>query len=554
MPRTACPVNASHGPNRLNNPEFFPAPALQEPHGCETPTALRGARLRSSSKPRSPAIATLYSDTHLRTPHKSLDAPAPIDTGFCRFAILIVAALTAARVISLVFNRTDLFVDESQYWSWSQALDWGYYSKPPLIALLIAATTSVFGNAEWAVRLSAPLLHGGTSLLLMALGNRLYGGRAGGLSAILFATLPAVALSSALISTDVPLLFAWAAALIAAVRLIDRDDWGSAFLLGAAIAVGVNAKYAMAFFPAVLVLAIATASPLRNRLASPRLWSGIAIGALGFIPNLIWNAQHAYVTFRHTGDNTGWAEAKLQPLSMLEFFGGQFGVFGPILFLMLLVTLAGRLRTDRPGTDRFLLSLSVPIIAALLVQSLASDANANWAATAYPAATVLVSALLANPARKLWLRGTLTIHGVAVAAMLIAPAFAPVLKLPMIGRPFERVLGWQDFAEKLGATATAAGAQTIVLDRRADIAASLYYLRSTDFTFAVVASRSGIPANHFQLTRPFTPSLPSPGMLAIEPNDDPANPNWRVSGPPTLIPVSRAVHRRGTMAAVPIDW
>jgi len=54
----------------------------------------------------------------------------------------------------IVFNSPlGLHGDEAQYWSWSQNLDWGYFSKPPLIAWIIAISTSLFGQAEWAIRL-----------------------------------------------------------------------------------------------------------------------------------------------------------------------------------------------------------------------------------------------------------------------------------------------------------------------------------------------------------------------------------------------------------------
>ena len=46
----------------------------------------------------------------------------------------------------------DLFFDEAQYWSWSRDLAFGYFSKPPLLAWLIAAVTHVCGDAEICVR------------------------------------------------------------------------------------------------------------------------------------------------------------------------------------------------------------------------------------------------------------------------------------------------------------------------------------------------------------------------------------------------------------------
>ena len=61
--------------------------------------------------------------------------------------LILVAAVTAARLTLLAFNRTDLFVDESQYWLWGQNLDFGYYSKPPLIGWVIRAVEN--GLPPW---------------------------------------------------------------------------------------------------------------------------------------------------------------------------------------------------------------------------------------------------------------------------------------------------------------------------------------------------------------------------------------------------------------------
>ena len=57
--------------------------------------------------------------------------------------LLGVALVTLWRLALLPFDRADLFVDDAQYWFWGQALDWGYYSKPPLIGWIIRLSTSL---------------------------------------------------------------------------------------------------------------------------------------------------------------------------------------------------------------------------------------------------------------------------------------------------------------------------------------------------------------------------------------------------------------------------
>src|SRR5207245_2224166 len=126
-----------------------------------------------------------------------------------------VIAITLLRLVWLALQPADLYPDEAQYWVWSQHLALGYYSKPPLVAWLIALTTGVLGESELAIRLSAPLLHAGAAVFVYAIGTRLYDRQVGLWSALAYASLPGVSVSGFIISTDAALLPFWAAALYA---------------------------------------------------------------------------------------------------------------------------------------------------------------------------------------------------------------------------------------------------------------------------------------------------------------------------------------------------
>ena len=62
---------------------------------------------------------------------------------------------------------------------------------------------------------------------------------------------------------------------------------------------------------------------------------------------------------------------------MAEFFLARFGVFGPILFAVLLLIAWQAWRSRREEADRLLLWLSLPIIAVITMQALLSRAHAN---------------------------------------------------------------------------------------------------------------------------------------------------------------------------------
>ena len=119
---------------------------------------------------------------------------------------LITAALTAYRLWVIQHLGIDLYVDEVQYWTWSQALDWGYFSKPPVIAALIAASTALLGNGLIAIKLPSLLLYPATTAVLYALGKRLYSARVGFWAGLGFMSMLLVAALGLFVSTDAPLL------------------------------------------------------------------------------------------------------------------------------------------------------------------------------------------------------------------------------------------------------------------------------------------------------------------------------------------------------------
>src|SRR5881227_2024728 len=119
-----------------------------------------------------------------------------VERAYGVWALASIVAITAVRLVWLAWQPAGLYPDEAQYWFWAQHPAFGYYSKPPLIAWLIALTTAAFGDSEFAVRLSAPLLHAGAAGLIYAIAARLYDRRTGFWSAIAYATLPGVSVSA----------------------------------------------------------------------------------------------------------------------------------------------------------------------------------------------------------------------------------------------------------------------------------------------------------------------------------------------------------------------
>ena len=438
------------------------------------------------------------------------------DTLWTAILLGALALLLVVRLVALQLNVTDLFFDEAQYWAWSEDPAFGYYSKPPLIAWIIRAATEACGVGEACVRLPSPFLHTFTALAVFALARALYDVRTGALSGLAFATLPGVSLSAGLISTDVPLLLCWALALIGFASLSATRKVWPALLLGVAFGVGLNAKYAMAWFVVCAAVYLFFTPQRRALLKDYRLYLALGLGVLLIVPNLAWNWAHAFATFSHTAANANWSGSLVHPGKALEFFGSQFGVFGPVLFGAFLVIAWRAWKTGLPVPDRLLLSFSLPLIAVIIVQALLSRAHANWAAPAYVAATVLVIATMVRDRAWGWLMGSFAVNVAVLALIAIGTTTAGRLALPVKTDPFARTLGWQELAaataEEL-AKAKAAGRPfaAVLTDDRAVTSELLYYMR--DEPTPVLAWREGAPHDHFELTRPFTAATGGPVLL-----------------------------------------
>jgi 4-amino-4-deoxy-L-arabinose transferase-like glycosyltransferase len=147
-----------------------------------------------------------------------------IDRNF-RVVIGIFAVITAIRLVGLTISNVDLFVDESQYWSWSRELSWGYFSKPPLVAWIINIAESLCGSGEACIRAPSPIFYFGTCIFIYLAARKLYGSIVALWAALLMMLSIALVFSSRIISTDVPLIFFWALALWAYVSLLQKIDW-----------------------------------------------------------------------------------------------------------------------------------------------------------------------------------------------------------------------------------------------------------------------------------------------------------------------------------------
>jgi undecaprenyl-diphosphatase len=395
---------------------------------------------------------------------RAADGQTGQDPVWLRRVLWLVGLLLIWRLVFAAIVPLDLIHDEAYYWDWSRQLDWGYYSKPPLIAWIIGLSTRIGGASAWVVRLPAVLLGTGGLLVVYALAGRLYGRRAGFWAAAAAATTPGNTVLSLLMTIDAPLLFCWCAGLYAFWRMLERssDRWKWAVATAVSVGVGLLAKQTMIGFLGLGGLFVLTSPEDRRELVRPGLWLTAAAGLLFFTPVLWWNSHHGWIMFQHTsehfgGDAPSWGK---RFATAGEYILGQAGVVSPVTGLLVLILAVVGLWSYRrlARRERYLLCFGAVPLLGVLCLSFHQRIEPNWPAAFYMSMIVLLAG---------WATGgcdlgpridgfrRLFVPGVAVGALGCAATCALPFVLPLTPLhgskvdPTGRLRGWPQVAQQI---------------------------------------------------------------------------------------------------------
>lgn len=337
---------------------------------------------------------------------------------------LVILILTKALLLAcfIQFGPIGLGPDEAQYWTWSQELAFGYYSKPPGIAWIIRAGTMLFGNTEFGVRFGALLIGSLLPLAVYHLAVRAnLSSRQAIWAAVVMALSPLGIMASFFATTDGPMTLFWTLGLAAILQ-------GEPLILGAMIALG-------ALFKWPIYLLWLFGIPFFH--LRPKLFMGIVLSLLGLLPTFYWNFWHDFATFRHIGHAVQETGSSGNPL---EFFGAQAALVSPIFFILLLLSY-GSLCKNYSKIEkkvRYLGAVSLLLLVVYIVIACFKKMQGNWCVFAYPAAFVYL-AWWAIPRLQLWMR-----WGAGLSVGLTA--FVLLYPLPHKYSPFRHNLGWRDLA------------------------------------------------------------------------------------------------------------
>jgi Dolichyl-phosphate-mannose-protein mannosyltransferase len=213
-------------------------------------------------------------------------------------AILVWMAVALIILHCLVNNQYGFHRDELNFIEDGRHLAWGYVDCQPFTPFVAHIAEMLFGTSLVGIRFFPAVSQGLVLVLTGLMVQRLGGNRWAQVIAAGGAIISGVSLNQGSIFMYVSFDFLWwvtvAYGVISLLKTHDARWW---MAIGAAIGLGVMTKLTMGFLVAGLVAGVLFTSA-RRYLKSPWLWTGIAISLLIFLPNLLWMAQHDFITLQ----------------------------------------------------------------------------------------------------------------------------------------------------------------------------------------------------------------------------------------------------------------
>ena len=392
--------------------------------------------------------------------------------------VFVVAWALACALKLVVAARLPLFVDEAFYWQEGRHLAWAYSDLPGLAAWL-ARIGDALGDGTLALRLPFLVIAAAIPWLVARMAAREFDAKTGWQAGSLVLLLPLAGTLGLLALPDVPLLFATVLCLDAGLRLLHRVDAFATVELALGLALGGLSHYRFVAVIAVGCLALLALREGRLALRDPRVWAAVAVGALAWLPLLLWNLHNADAGLRfQLVDRHPWSFSGAGiRLGMMQLL-----LATPLLLVAMALAAARGLRDTRPAA-RYLALCGSMIVLGFLALGFFADrerVSFHWPLPGYLALLPLVPAVLARWARG-WRVVAWTTAGLGLALVFgyYVVASVPSLRAQTAARNFHptNFAGWDELDAAVREKLATMPANTRLLAGNFKIGAELGFAR-----------------------------------------------------------------------------
>ncbi|HTZ88742.1 MAG TPA: glycosyltransferase family 39 protein [Alloacidobacterium sp.] len=229
---------------------------------------------------------------------KADQAPETTATGSRSGTVAVLAIAAAVALVHLLTNsRYGFHRDELQFLSDARHLDWGFVAYPPFTPIVERISMALFGLSVVGLRLFSVITQAAAIVVTGLMTCELGGGRLAQIAAafsIALAPLPLFEGTEFQYSSFDYLWWVLIAYFI--IRLLKTEDPRWWLAIGLTTGLALETKYSICFYIAgILGGMLLTQS--RRYFASKWFWAGTALALLVFLPNLLWQFHHGFISY-----------------------------------------------------------------------------------------------------------------------------------------------------------------------------------------------------------------------------------------------------------------
>lgn len=271
----------------------------------------------------------------------AMDLPAT-DAGTRTTTYLLLGIALAIALLHLLTNsRYGFHRDELQTLSDALHLDWGFVAYPPFTPFVERIGIGIFGFSLVGLRLFSVIVQALAIVVSGLMARELGGRRLAQVTAAL-----AVALSPLPLFEGTEFQYSsfdylwWVLIAYFFIRLLKTENPRWWLAIGAAVGVGFQTKYTMGFYVAG-ILGGMLLTRARRFFLSPWFWGGSALAALIFLPNIVWQVRHGFISLhflqhihaRDVGEGRANGFVRDQFRICANLFAAPLWIAGLVVFL-----------------------------------------------------------------------------------------------------------------------------------------------------------------------------------------------------------------------------
>jgi len=318
---------------------------------------------------------------------------------------LILLIIFSALIRGIIAAFIELGNDEVYYWTYALYPDISHFDHPPMVGWMIQLfTLNLTFENEFFVRLASVVLGTINTYLIYYLGKTIKDSQTGLYAALLYtASVYCTVIAGIFILPDTPQVLFWLLGIIMLIKAFTPGNNNKKWMLFAGLFIGL----AMISKYHAVLLWICTLGYIiffnRKWFTAWQLYIAILISFVIFLPVLIWNIQHDFISFTYQSDRVDIFKSGLNMDFFTRELSGQILYNNPVNFILIIISIIALIRSRQILSydhTRFLLMISLPIIILFLLFSLFRSTLPHWSGPAYLPLIILTAAYLSFKQQK----------------------------------------------------------------------------------------------------------------------------------------------------------